>query len=305
MANPILVVMAAGMGSRYGGLKQIDPITDQGEIIIDFSLYDALRAGFRKVVFIIKREIEADVRRLLDTGAGKHLEIEYAFQELDDLPDGYSVPEGRIKPWGTCHALLAARHAIDGPFAVINADDFYGKQAFQLIYDALKTAQDDEKERFAMVGYLLRNTLSETGSVTRGVCVKNAAGYLTGVDERMKIQRYGDKIAYTEDDATWIPLPEDATVSMNLWGFTPSFLCALKAGFPVFLDEALKSNPLKGEYLLPTKVDALIKSGRATVKVLETEERWYGVTYKEDKAFVSDALVALKDKGLYPAKLWE
>jgi NDP-sugar pyrophosphorylase family protein len=304
MADPILVVMAAGMGSRYGGLKQIDPITEQGEIIIDFSLYDARMAGFEKVVFIIKHEIEEDVRRVIDAGAGKHLDVEYVFQELDDLPAGFSVPEGRVKPWGTCHAILAARKAVDGPFAVINADDFYGAHAFQLIYDHLTTARDDDKERYAMVGYQLRNTLSETGYVTRGVCVKDAAGYLTGVDERMKIRRIARGIAYTEDDEHWIELPEDATVSMNLWGFTPSFLKELEDGFPVFLEDALRRNPLKGEYLLPTKVDELIRSGRATVKVLETDERWYGVTYREDKAFVSDALQALKDKGYYPDKLW-
>jgi dTDP-glucose pyrophosphorylase len=305
--KPVLIVMAAGMGSRYGGLKQIEPVGDQGEIIIDFSLYDALMAGFERAIFIIKKEMEADVRRLVDAGAGKQMEIAYAFQELTDLPEGFSVPQGRIKPWGTCHAVLSAKAMTDGPFAVINADDFYGSHAFLLMYDYLLQAKEGgnaEKAQYAMVGYHLRNTLTEHGSVARGVCKVDENGYLTGVDERTKIMRRNGEIAYTEDEKTWISVPQDSTVSMNFWGFTEGFMEELQRGFPAFLNEAIAENPLKAEYLLPKEVDRLIKSGRASVRVLNTDDRWYGVTYKEDKEPVVAALQALKDAGTYPDKLW-
>jgi NDP-sugar pyrophosphorylase family protein len=304
MEKPILIVMAAGMGSRYGGLKQIDPISDQGEIIIDFSLYDALMAGFEEAIFVIKKEMEADMRALTEEGAAKHIRIKYAFQEIDDLPEGFSVPEGRVKPWGTCHAVLSARRLVNGPFAVINADDFYGAHAFQLMYDYLLSAADDEKARYAMAGYRLRNTLTEYGSVARGVCKVDENGYLTGVDERLKIMWRDGEIAYTEDDETWISVPMDATVSMNFWGFTEGFMAELEREFPAFLNSAIVENPLKAEYLLPREVDKLIKNGRASVKVLNTDDRWYGVTYKEDKEPVIAALQSLKDSELYPAKLW-
>ncbi|MDR3305314.1 MAG: nucleotidyltransferase [Clostridiales Family XIII bacterium] len=304
MSKPVLVVMAAGMGSRYGGLKQIDPVTEQGEIIIDFSLYDAMMAGFEEVIFVIKPEIEEDVRARIDGGAGKHLRVRYVFQEPDDLPEGYRVPEGRSKPWGTCHAVRAARGLIAGNFAVVNADDYYGALAFRLIYDELVKMSDDEKYRYAMVGYKLVNTLTENGHVARGVCVLDGDGNLAGVDERLKIQWKDGKIQYTEDDVHWEEVEADATVSMNLWGFTPSFLREIEAGFPAFLDEALQRNPLKAEYLLPRKIDELLKGGKAAVKALRTDDRWYGITYKEDKASVTNALRAMKDKGLYPEKLW-
>ncbi len=306
MNKPILIIMAAGMGSRYGGLKQIDPITDQGEIILDFSLYDAMMAGFEKVVFIIKRENEQDFRTLIDRGAGRRLSVEYAFQEVTDLPEGYRVPEGRVKPWGTCHAVLSARDFIDGPFAVINADDYYGPGAFQEIYDYLETAEDDEKYRYCMVGYQLENTLTENGHVARGVCEVTEDGRLSDIVERTKIMRREDGIAFTEDDGnTWVPLSEGTTVSMNFWGFTESFVREMQNRFPAFLDKALAENPQKAEYFLPGVVDQLIKEGKASVKVLKSQDKWYGVTYKEDKQSVADALQAMKDKGLYPEKLWK
>ena len=306
MAKPVLVVMAAGMGSRYGGLKQIEPITEHGEIIIDFSLYDAMMAGFEDVIFIIKKEIEAEVRARLDEGAGRHLNIIYSFQELFDLPEGYAVPEGRVKPWGTCHAVMAAKDEIDGNFAVINADDYYGAQAFQLMFDELFEAQDREAYSYSMVGYKLTNTLTEHGHVARGVCTMSEDGELAGVEERLKIMWRDGKIQYEdeEEDGKWHEVDPDSTVSMNFWGFTPSVLNEMAAGFPAFLDETLKKNPLKGEYLLPRKVDELLKSGKAVVRILPTDERWFGITYKEDMANVTASVRAMKDGGLYPEKLW-
>lgn len=306
MNKPALVIMAAGMGSRYGGLKQIDPVGNHGEIILDFSLYDAMMAGFEKVVFIIKRENEMAFRELIDGRAGKHLKVEYAFQELTDLPQGYTVPEGREKPWGTCHAVLSTRKVIDEPFAVINADDYYGPGAFSTIYDFLERAQDKEKYDFAMISYQLAKTLTENGHVSRGVCQVSAKGYLENVTERTKIMWKDGKPAFTEDEGeTWETLPIDTPVSMNFWGFTPAVLEEMSKGFPLFLDKALKENPMKGEYLLPTTVAELIDNGKAQVKVLKSADQWYGVTYKEDKQFVVDALQAMKDKGLYPEHLWK
>lgn len=305
MNKPTLVIMAAGMGSRYGGLKQIDAISDQGEIILDFSLYDAMMAGFEDVVFVIKKENEEDFRALIDERAGKHLNVKYAFQDINDLPEGYSVPEGRVKPWGTGHAVMSARKVVDGPFVVINADDYYGAGAFQSIFDYLSHAEDGDKYNFCMVGYNLEKTLTENGHVARGICTVDERGMLDDIVERTKIMRRGDEIQFTEDDGeTWTSLPEGTTVSMNFWGFTNSFLKELEAGFPAFLDKALAENPLKGEYFLPAVVDKLIKEGRAEAKVLKSDDRWYGVTYKEDKPGIVAALQSMKDKGLYPEKLW-
>ncbi|MEE0516198.1 MAG: sugar phosphate nucleotidyltransferase [Emergencia sp.] len=306
MNKPVLVIMAAGMGSRYGGLKQIDPVSDQGEIILDFSLYDAMMAGFEEAIFIIKKENEADFRALIDERAGKHMKVKYAFQELSDLPQGYGVPEGRVKPWGTCHAVLSARKLIDGPFAVINADDYYGPGAFQSIYDYLEKASDDELYRYCMVGYEVQNTLTENGHVARGVCSVGTDETLQDIVERTKIMRREEGIAFTEDDGTtWTPLSEGTVVSMNFWGFTRSFVSEMEARFPAFLDKALAENPLKSEYFLPGVVDQLIKEHKASVKVLKSRDKWYGVTYKEDKPGVVDALQAMKDKGIYPEKLWK
>lgn len=304
--EPILVIMAAGMGSRFGGLKQIEPVSDNGEIILDFSLYDAVMAGFKKVIFVIKRENEEDFRKLIDNGAGKYIDVEYAFQELTDLPQGYQVPEGRVKPWGTAHAVLAARHLADGPIAVINADDYYGPGAFQSIYNFLENAEDGEKYQYCMVGYQIENTLTENGFVSRGVCKTSADGLLTEITERTKIQWENEKIVYTEDDGeSKTEIPKGTTVSMNFWGFTPSMMKEMEAGFPAALDKILAENPMKGEYFLPSVADRLIREGKAEVKVLKSQDRWYGVTYKEDKESVVSALQSMKDKGEYPDKLWK
>lgn len=306
MSNPVLVIMAAGMGSRYGGLKQIDPVSDKGEIILDFSMYDAMKAGFTDIIFVIKKEHEEAFRKLMEKGAGKHMNIQYAFQELSDLPVGYNVPKGREKPWGTCHAVLSARNIIKDSFAVINADDYYGPGAFQQIYDFLVDTKDDVKYRYAMVGYRLSNTLTENGYVSRGVCDVDSFGNLSGIVERTKIKWQGDKVVFTEDEGEgWKELAKDTTVSMNFWGFTKSMMNEMERRFPEFLDKALVENPLKSEYYLPTAVKSLIDDDKAVVKVLTSGDRWYGVTYKDDKPGVVAALQAMKDKGLYPEKLWK
>ena len=306
MKEPTLVIMAAGMGSRYGGLKQMDPIDPQGHVIIDFSIYDALRAGFQNIVFIIKREMEADFRAIIGDRIAKKANVSYVYQDLQNLPDGFSVPEGRVKPWGTGHAILSIADVVDGPFAVINADDYYGPAAYQKIYDYLTTHEDDALYRYAMVGFLLKNTLSENGHVARGVCQVSDEGYLTDIHERTHIEKREDGAAYTEDDGkTFIPLSGDCTVSMNLWGFTNSILTELKDRFPAFLTQAMEENPLKGEYFLPSVVDSLLKEGKATVQVLTSTDRWYGVTYKADKAVVTAAIQQMKDQGLYPQNLWD
>ena len=306
MKKPTLVIMAAGMGSRYGGLKQIDPIDPQGHIIMDYSIYDAVQAGFGKVVFIIKKENEADFRESIGNRMEKRIPVEYVFQDLHNLPEGFEVPEGRVKPWGTGHAVLSCLPVVDGSFAVINADDYYGQEAFQLIHDFLVNTKDGEKYQYAMVGYLLKNTLTENGHVARGVCVTDEEGHLLKINERTHIEKHDGGTAYTEDDGkTWTMLPEGSTVSMNMWGFSASILKELKDRFPKFLDENLKVNPLKCEYFLPFVVDELLGEKRATVKVLKSMDKWYGVTYKEDKPVVVAAIQNLKDGGLYPQKLWE
>lgn len=298
--------MAAGMGSRYGGLKQIDPVDEEGHIIMDFSMFDAKRAGFEKVIFIIKRENEADFRAAVGDRMENYMEVSYAFQEIDNIPDGCQVPEGRVKPWGTAHAVLSCIDQIDGPFAVINADDYYGQEAFRLIYDYLASHEDDDKYRYTMVGYELGNTVTDNGHVARGVCDMNSEGELIAIHERTRIEKRDDGIAYTEDDgATWVSVPADTTVSMNMWGFTRSILDEIKAGFPAFLNEGLKKNPMKCEYFLPAVVSDLLGEDRATVAVLKSADKWYGVTYKEDKPVVMSAIKKMKDDGLYPAHLWE
>ena len=303
--EPTLVIMAAGMGSRYGGLKQMDPITKEGEILLDFSLYDGVRAGFKKVVFIIKKEIEADFRPLVEGRSSEYIDVAYGFQEIEELPDGYSVPEGREKPWGTSHAVLVAKDLIDGPFCVINADDYYGPAAFEKAYNYLKNAKDDDIYRYAMVGYEVQNTLTDKGTVTRGVCEVNEEGYLSHITERGKIKWQGEAVVFTEDEgATWENIPIGTTVSMNCWLFTESFLDVLEKGFTGFLKEDLPKNPLKSEWLLPRSVDHLLVEGKATVEVLKSVDQWYGVTYQEDRDMVINAMEKLKEDGLYPRELW-
>ena len=273
---------------------------------MDFSIYDAVKAGFEKVVFIIKKENEADFKEAIGNRVGQHVETAYVFQELTNLPEGFSVPEGRVKPFGTGHAVLSCIDEIDGPFAVINADDYYGAHAFQEIYDYLTSHSDDEKYRYCMVGYRLGNTLTDNGHVARGVCSADENGYLTDICERTQIEKKGNGAAYTEDDGeTWVEIPMDAVVSMNMWGFSNSMLKELKDRFPKFLEENLKANPMKCEYFLPFVVDELLKEDKATVEVLKSEDKWYGVTYKEDKAVVTAAIKRMKDSGMYPQNLWE
>lgn len=304
MKEPVLIVMAAGMGSRYGGLKQMDPVGSAGELILDFSLYDAVMAGFKKVIFIIKKEMEHDFREMIDGRAGRFIDVEYAFQELTDIPAGFSIPEGRVKPWGTCHAVLSCRDSVKGPFAVINADDYYGPSAFQSMYDFLEKADDKEYYDYCMIGYLLENTLTENGHVARGVCEASEDGYLMGITERTKIMWRDGKIQFTENEEDWHTVPAGTTVSMNFWGFTQSMMKEMEARFPAFLEQAIKENPLKAEFYLPLAVDQLLKEKKAKVKILKSTDRWHGVTYKEDKQSVVDALQAMKDKGIYPEKLW-
>lgn len=302
--KPILVVMAAGMGSRYGGLKQIDPVGPSGEAIIDYSLYDARRAGFETVVFIIKHEIEEAFKEAVGVRAERAgFTVRYAYQQLEKLPEGFTVPEGRVKPWGTAHAILVAEEAIgDAPFAVINADDYYGPQGFQLIYDYLSTHEDGDRYAWSMVGFLLGNTVSANGSVSRGVCVIDEQGDLVSVTERTCIEPYAGGIHFTEDGGnSWIDLPADTVVSMNLWGFTPGYIAEAKAGFAAFLQENLPVNPLKCEYYLPSVVTASLQRGEAGVHVLTSADKWYGITYREDKPELVEALRKMSADGLYPA----
>ena len=300
MKNPELVVMAAGMGSRYGGLKQIDKVDDNGHIIIDYSIYDAMRAGFRDVTFIIKHEIEREFREVMDKHLeGKNINVKYVFQEIDKLPEGYSVPEGRKKPWGTAHAIACCLGTVDAPFAVINADDYYGANAFMKIYDFLKNTNDEGKYHYAMVGYRIKNTVTEQGTVSRGICESDENKMLTSIVERTKIGIKDGEIYYTEDGVDYL-LDPDALVSMNLWGFTPAYLEECRQRFPKFLDENLAKNPEKCEFFLPTVVSELVSEGKADVLVLDNSDKWYGVTYKEDKETVVRAFRDLKAQGVYP-----
>ena len=301
MSKPTLVVMAAGMGSRYGGMKQIEAMDDKGHIIMDFSIYDAILAGFGQVVFIIKRENEALFRETIGDRIAEKIPVSYVFQELSNLPEGFAVPEGRVKPWGTAHAILSCVGVVKTPFVAINADDYYGRSAFQLAADFLNQVDEsDGKYHFAMVGYRLENTLTENGHVARGICSTDANGYLQDIVERTKIMHHGGGIAFTEDDGeTWEEIAGDTTVSMNMWAFTPGFLDELSARFERFLRENLPTNPIKCEFYLPSAVDELLKEGKASVKVLTTEDRWFGVTYKEDKPVVVENVRRMEEEGMY------
>ncbi len=306
MNKPVLVVMAAGMGSRYGGLKQMDPMDQAGHVILDFSVYDAMLAGFEKVVFIIKKENEEEFKECVGDRIAKRMQVEYAYQELTALPDGFEAPEGRVKPFGTGHAVLCARDKVDGPFAVINADDFYGRNAFEVIYKYLSGEKDGDKYQYVMVGYIMENTLTENGHVARGVCQIDDGGHLVEIHERTRIEKRGDVTAYTEDDgATWVTIPAGSTVSMNMWGFEENLMEELEKRFPAFLEENLEKNSLKCEFFLPSAVQELMVENKAVVTVLKSEDRWYGVTYKEDKETVMKAIAEFKANGVYPDKLWE
>ena len=300
MASKTLVIMAAGMGSRYGGTKQIDPIGPNGEIILEYSIHDALKAGFDKVVFIINRTIEKDFRENIGYSIEKLVDTAYVYQSVDDIPEGFTVPEGRVKPWGTGHAVLLCKNVVDTPFAVINADDFYGAASFKALGEYLSTMADTEGQyHFCMVGFRMENTLTENGHVSRGVCSVTPDGYLSGIHERTKIQRFGTEAKYTEDGEAWITIPAGSTVSMNMWGFTPSLFNELETGFYKFLDKN-RDNAAKAEYYLPFAVDNLIIAGKARVRVLTTDDRWYGVTYREDRPVVMAAIAKLHEQGLYP-----
>lgn len=298
--NPVLVIMAAGMGSRFGGLKQIEPVDDRGHIIIDYSLYDAYQAGFRDVVFIIKEEIAVPFRERIGDRIKKWFNVKYVYQDVNILPEGFKVPDGRTKPWGTAHAIGCCKGIVDAPFAVINADDFYGPTAFSAVYDYLATNKDDSQ--YAMVGYRLRNTVTEFGSVARGICeVKD--GYLDKIVERTKIFKRGEDAAFTEDGETFTEVSGNTIVSMNLWGFSVSVLKRIWDDFPAFLHENLTKNPLKCEYYLPSVVNAQLEDGSARVKVLPCEETWYGVTYREDLESVVNAVKGMVESGIYPKEL--
>lgn len=306
MEKPVLVILAAGMGSRYGGLKQIDPVDDQGNKIIDFSIYDAMQAGFRKVIFIIKRENEQDFRTCIGDSVSKYMEVEYVFQDLNNVPENFEIPKDRVKPWGTAHAILCCKESIHGPFAVINADDYYGKSGFQSLYDYLTTHEDDEKYRYCMVGYELGNTLTENGYVSRGCCETDENGYLVSIAERTRIIKKENCAAYSEDDGeTYVDISFETPVSMNMWGFSYSIMEELQKAVDKFFASEVEKNPLKSECFLPIEVDKLLKEGKATVEVLRSKDKWFGVTYKEDKPFVMESIRKLKDAGVYPEKLWK
>ena len=299
MNKPVLVIMAAGMGSRYGGLKQLDPVDNDGHIIMDFSMYDAKRAGFEKVVFIIKHEIEEEFKEHVGKRMEKYMDVAYAYQNIDNIPEGYEVPEGRVKPWGTAHAVYSCMDEIDGPFAVINADDYYGKEAFVKVHDYLVNC-GNTKYQYCMAGFILDNTLSDNGTVTRGVCQVDDEEMLQKIVETSGIARDTDGIVKDENGSE---IPEGTHVSMNMWGITPEFFEILKTGFDEFLEKT-ESTDLKAEYLLPTMIGDLLSDGKLEVKVLQSHDQWFGVTYKEDKESVTAALRGLIEKGVYPSKLF-
>lgn len=305
MKAPALVIMAAGMGSRYGGLKQIDPVDEYGNIIVDFSIYDAKRAGFEKVVFIIKRENEQTFREVIGDRVSKYIDVEYVFQDINNIPEEYEVPEGRIKPWGTGHAVLCCADTVNGPFVIVNADDYYGREAFELMYDYLMNTDDDDKYQYSMVGYMVENTLTENGYVSRGICSADSEGYLDSVIERTHIEKKDGKIVYTEDGKSFTDIRKGTLVSMNMWGLRPSIFPELKSRFIQFLKNEAVENPMKSEFYIPKVIDQLIKEDKAAVKVIPTKERWFGVTYMEDKPALVSSLRQLKAKGVYPEKVWE
>ncbi len=305
MKEPILVIMAAGMGSRYGGLKQMDPVGENGDLIIDYSLYDAYQAGFRRVIFILKKENEDLFRRMIGDKIAARMEVNYVFQSLEAIPAGFAIPNGRTKPWGTGHAVLCARNAADAPFAVINADDFYGREAYDQVYAFLKGVKSGGAYRYAMVGYLLENTLSDKGSVARGICELDEEGRLLSITERTHIIKTIEGPLYTEDRQIYYRLPEKSVASMNLFGFHPDIFEELELEFEEFLRDTMPKNPLSTEFYLPVVAGNLPKRGIAQVKVLHTSGHWYGVTYREDRETIVGALRRMTAQGQYPEQLWD
>ena len=304
MAELTLVVMAAGVGSRYGGPKQLEPIGPGGETFSDYSVYDALRAGFSRVVFILSREVEEAFRSQVGERIARHLRVDYVVQRLEDLPPGFSDPPSRAKPWGTAHAVLSCKGVVPGPFAVVNADDFYGRTAFQLVADFLRGANSGEILEMCLVGYRVENTLSPHGPVTRGVCQVDEEGYLLRIEERRGVQRRGKRVGFPGDGGGWVELPPGTLVSMNMWGFPPGIFAELEARFPRFLREHA-GDIETAEFLLPEVVGELVAGGRAQVKVLPTEERWFGITYREDLPDARASIAELVEKGVYPESLWD
>lgn len=304
MIKPTLVVMAAGMGSRFGGLKQITPVGPNEEIIIDYSIYDAINAGFGKVIFIIKEEELENFKNSIGKRIEDLIETVYVFQKLDMLPRGYSVPQERSKPWGTAHAIMCCKNYVDTPFLVINADDFYGATTYKIIHDYLIRLKDNkELYQYAMVGFKLENTLSDNGYVARGVCEVDDLGFLREIRERTEIKKFQEEVKYRENGEKWVSIPESSIVSMNAWGLTPSIFNELEKKFRIFLEEK-QGEILKAEYFLPTVIDSLIHENKAKVKVLKSEEQWYGVTYKKDRQIINTAILNLVHKGIYPSNLW-
>jgi len=303
MASLTLVVMAAGIGSRYGGLKQIDPVGPSGEVVLDYSVYDALRSGFDKVVFIIRKDIEAAFRERIGRRIEGAVDTAYVLQSLDQVPAGFVVPEGRTKPWGTAQAILACGEAVATPFLAINADDYYGRTAFEAMAGFLAGPAPEGRPEYAMVGYRLENTLSEHGTVARGVCEATPDGYLAGIRELLKIKRFEDGIKHTEDGVDWRPLDPGSWTSMNFWGFTPALFGELERRFPEFLRTSA-ATILKAEFLIPEVVGALLREGLARVRILPTRERWFGVTYPQDRALFRSAILGLVEAGAYPRDLW-
>ena len=301
MNKPTLAILAAGMGSRYGGMKQIDGVGNHEEPIIEFSIFDAYEAGFKKVVLIIKKEHEDLFRKALTDRVSKYMEVEFAYQEMDDLPNGITVPEGRVKPWGTTHALLALRNVVNEPFAIINADDFYGKDAYRVLYQYL--ANEITDDHYAMVGYACKNTLSDSGTVTRGLC-KEENGYLTKIQEIQKIAKKDEKAVYEENGET-ITIPDDALVSMNFWGFTPKIFSECESILENYLKDAITENPLKCEHVIPTAIGDLVSENKCKVKMLSSKDQWFGVTYQEDKPMVMNKIQEMKDANIYPDILWK
>ncbi len=301
MKKPTLLILAAGLGSRYGGIKQMDKIGPSGESIIDYSIYDAIRAGFKKIVFVLNRNIISDFKEVYEPKLKGKIENIYVLQETEKLPTGFTCPKNRVKPWGTAHAILAAKDEINEAFAVINADDFYGANAYKTVVEYFNKISLESTD-YCMIGYQLRNTITEHGSVSRGVCMVDAENYLIRVDERTNIQKRNNEVRYYEDEGKWIKLDKNTIVSMNVWGFTPGFFDFLEKGFIKFLTESV--NVDKSEYFIPLEVTNLINSKRVRVKVLESDEKWFGVTFKEDKEFVIESINSLVNQNIYPGNLW-